>query len=83
MSPTWKQAVLNDANGAVFLAAEGRINIDAAAAIDGSAWRFRLDEHNKPYDDVDFIDQIITQATGNKQLLGTPIDPKQVYVVGD
>jgi hypothetical protein len=57
--------------------------IPAAALIDGSAWRFRMDEAGNPYDDVDFIDQLITQATANATLLGTKIDPNQVYVVGE
>ena len=84
LSPAWQTAVLNDANGAVLLSAEGRNNIPAAALIDGSAWRFRMDEAGAPYDDVDFIDQLITQATDNASpLLGTPIDPTQVYVVGE
>src|SRR5689334_19684783 len=34
LSAAWKAAVLNDANGAVLLSAEGRNNIPAAAAID-------------------------------------------------
>ena len=83
LSPAWKQAVLDDANGAVLLSAQGRNNLPPAAAIDGSAWRFRMDEAGAPYDDVDFIDQLITQATSNAMLVGTPIDPKQVYVVGE
>jgi poly(3-hydroxybutyrate) depolymerase len=83
LSPAWKQAVLNDTNGAVLLSAQGRNNIPDAAAIDGSAWRFRMDEAGRQYDDVDFIDQLITQATANDMLLGTPIDPNQVYVVGE
>lgn len=84
LSEAWQNAVLNDANGAVLLSAEGRNNIPEAALIDGSAWRFRMDEAGAPYDDVDFIDQLITQATGqNIMLLGTPIDPNQVYVVGE
>jgi poly(3-hydroxybutyrate) depolymerase len=83
LSPAWKQAVLADANGAVLLSAQGRNNLPPAAAIDGSAWRFRMDEAGAPYDDVDFIDQLITQATSNAMLVGTPIDPKQVYVVGE
>jgi predicted esterase len=78
----WKNAVLNDNNGAVLVAAEGRNNIPAAAAIDGSAWRFRMDEAGQPYDDVDFIDQLI-EAALNNNLLGTPINPAQVYVVGE
>jgi predicted esterase len=82
LSGTWKDAVLNDANGAVLLAAEGRNNIPAAAAIDGSAWRFRMDEAGQPYDDVDFIDQLI-EAALNNNLLGTTIDPAQIYVVGE
>ena len=50
LSAAWKAAVLNDANGAVLLSAQGRNNIPAAAAIDGSAWRFRMDEAGQPYD---------------------------------
>jgi len=83
LSAAWRQAVLEDANGAVLLSAQGRNNIPEAAAIDGSAWRFRMDEAGAPYDDVDFIDQLITKATGNDMLLGTPIDATQVYVVGE
>jgi len=82
LRPEWKNAVLDDANGAVLLSAQGRNQIPDAALIDGSAWRFRMDEAGKPYDDVDFIDQLITQATTN-MLLGTPIDPNQVYIVGE
>ena len=83
ISAAWRQAVLTDQNGAVFLSAQGRNNIPQAAAIDGSAWRFRMDEAGEPFDDVDFISQLITQATGNSALLGTRIDPAQVYVVGE
>jgi poly(3-hydroxybutyrate) depolymerase len=84
LSSAWTNAVLSDVNGAVLLSAEGRNNIPAAAAIDGSAWRFRMDETGDPYDDVDFIDHLITAATDNANpLLGTPIDPNQVYVVGE
>jgi predicted esterase len=85
LSAAWKDAVLNDANGAVLLSAQGRNNIPAAIAIngDGSAWRFRMDESGTPYDDIDFIDQIITQATASPALLGEKIDPSQVYVVGE
>ncbi|HEU5011696.1 MAG TPA: glycoside hydrolase family 44 protein [Roseiflexaceae bacterium] len=83
LSDAWKQAVLNDSNGAVLLAAEGRNNIPAAAAIDGSGWRFRMDETGRPYDDIDFINQLITQATAGSTLLGTTIDAQQVYVVGE
>lgn len=83
LSAAWQNAVLDDANGAVLLSAQGRNNIPAAAAIDGSAWRFRMDEAGAPYDDVDFIDQLITEATTNDTLLGTAIDPNQVYVVGE
>jgi poly(3-hydroxybutyrate) depolymerase len=83
LSAAWKNAVLDDANGAVLLSAQGRNNIPDAAAIDGSAWRFRMDEAGMPYDDVDFIDQLITAATANDTLLGTLIDPNQVYVVGE
>jgi poly(3-hydroxybutyrate) depolymerase len=82
LSAAWKDAVLNDANGAVLLSAQGRNNIPEAAAIDGSAWRFRMDEAGEPYDDVDFIDQLISEATAN-DMLGTPIDPNQVYLVGE
>jgi poly(3-hydroxybutyrate) depolymerase len=83
LSAAWEAAVLNDANGAVVLSAQGRNNIPAAAEIDGSAWRFRMDEAGAPYDDIDFIDQLITEATSNDMLLGTQIDPNQVYVVGE
>jgi poly(3-hydroxybutyrate) depolymerase len=83
LSAAWKQAVLNDPNGAVLLSAQGRNNIPAAAVIDGSAWRFRMDEAGAPYDDVDFIDQLISKASSSAMLLGTPIDPDQVYVVGE
>jgi poly(3-hydroxybutyrate) depolymerase len=83
LSAAWKQAVLNDVNGAVLLSAQGRNNIPDAAVIDGSAWRFRMDEGGDPYDDVDFIDQLITKATSNDMILGTPIDPNQVYLVGE
>jgi len=83
LSAAWKQAVLSDMNGAVLLSAQGRNNIPDAAAIDGSAWRFRMDEAGQPYDDVDFIDQLITQATASSALLGAQIDPGQVYVVGE
>ena len=62
LSAAWKQAVLNDANGAVLLSAQGRNNIPAAAAIDASAWRLRMDEMGQPYDDVDFI----FAATGHR-----------------
>ncbi len=83
LSAAWKSAVLADSLGAVLLSAEGRNNIPDAAAIDGSAWRYRMDEASQPYDDVDFINQLITQATdAGAPLLGTPIDPAQVYVVG-
>jgi poly(3-hydroxybutyrate) depolymerase len=84
LSAAWKNAVLQDANGAVLLSAEGRNNIPAAAAIDGSAWRFRMDEAGRQYDDIDFIDQLITAATDNANpLLGVLIDPNQVYIVGE
>src|SRR5207237_4216517 len=53
LSAAWKNAVLNDSNGAVLLSAQGRNNIPDAAAIDGSGWRFRMDEAGQPYDDVD------------------------------
>lgn len=82
LSATLKQAVLNDTGGTVLLAAEGRNNIPAAAAIDGSAWRFRMDESGAPYDDVDFIDQLIDAASAGAELLGTPIDPAQIYLIG-
>jgi predicted esterase len=82
LSAAWKSAVLSDANGAVLLSAQGRNNIPAAVAIDGSAWRFRMDEAGREYDDIDFINQIITEATTNN-LLGTSIDPDQVYLVGE
>jgi hypothetical protein len=75
--------VLNDPNGAVLLSAQGRNNIPAAAAIDGSAWRFRMDEAGRPYDDVDFIQQIIKEATGGDTLLGAKIPVDQVYAVGE
>lgn len=83
LSAAWKDAVLNDANGAVLLSAQGRNNIPEAAAIDGSAWRFRMDESGQPYDDVDFIDQLITKATTDNTFLGADIDPAQVYLVGE
>lgn len=83
LSAAWKNAVLNDVNGAVLLSAQGRNNIPAAAVIDGSAWRFRMDEAGRPYDDVDFIDQLITTATTNPAFLGTAIDSNQVYLVGE
>jgi len=83
LSAAWKNAVLDDANGAVLLSAQGRNNIPEAAVIDGSAWRFRMDEAGAPYDDVDFIDQLITQATANDRHLGSLIEPNQVYVVGE
>jgi poly(3-hydroxybutyrate) depolymerase len=83
ISPTWRQAVLNDADGAVFLSAQGRNNIPPAAAIDGAAWRFRMDEAGREYDDIDFINQLITEATAGTTLLGTAIDPAQVYLVGE
>ncbi len=47
LSAAWKQAVLNDANGAVLLSAQGRNNIPAAAPLT-SAWRFRMDEAGEP-----------------------------------
>jgi predicted esterase len=85
LSPAWKSAVLNDANGAVLISAQGRNNIPEAIAIngDGSAWRFRMDESGTPYDDVDFINELITKATASNQLLGATINPSQVYVVGE
>ena len=83
ISAAWRQAVLADTSGAVLLSAQGRNNIPSAAAIDGSAWRFRMDEAGAAYDDVDFIAQLITAATANTTLLGTAIDPQQVYLVGE
>jgi predicted esterase len=83
LSMGWKNAILNDSNGAVLVSAQGRNQIPAAAAIDGSAWRFRMDEAGKPYDDVDFIDQLMTEATAGPALFGATIDPNQVYVVGE
>ncbi len=83
LSTAWKHAVLQDPNGAVLLSAQGRNNIPAAAAIDESAWRFRMDEAGAPYDDIDFIAQIITRATTGTSLLGTAINPDQIYVVGE
>jgi poly(3-hydroxybutyrate) depolymerase len=83
LSAAWKQAVLNDANGAVLLSAQGRNNIPAAAAIDASAWRLRMDEMGQPYDDVDFIFALRVTATADDKLLGTKIDWNQVYVVGE
>jgi predicted esterase len=83
LSAAWKAAVLNDSNGAVLLSAQGRNNIPAAAVIDGSAWRFRMDEAGRPYDDTDFINAIITQATASAALLGAAINPQQVYLVGE
>src|SRR5579859_4681369 len=82
LSTAWKNAVLSDTNGAVLLSAQGRNNIPDAAAIDGSAWRFRMDEAGHPYDDIDFINQLISQALASN-LLGVPIDPAQIYVVGE
>ncbi len=85
LSTAWRQAVLSDANGAVLLSPQGRnqINDPLANGRDGSAWRFRMDESGQPYDDVDFIDQLIDSATAGEQLLGASIDPQQVYVVGE
>ena len=83
LSEAWKSAVLNDDNGAVLLSAQGRNNIPAAAAIDGSGWRFRMDESGQPYDDVDFINQLIIKATANTALLGMAIDPNKIYAVGE
>ena len=83
ISAAWRAAVLSDAGGAVLLSAQGRNNIPAAAAIDGSAWRFRMDEGGKRYDDVDFIDQLIAKAIGDASFLGAAIDPSQVYLVGE
>lgn len=82
LSARWKDAVLNDDNGAVLLSANGRNTIPDAAAIDGSAWRFRMDEAGRPYDDIDFINQLIDAALNNN-LLNTPIDPAQIYAVGE
>jgi predicted esterase len=81
LSAAWKSAVLNDANGAVLLSAEGRNNIPATNS-GTTAWRFRMDETGAPYDDVDFIDTVINAAL-NDNLLGAVIDPAQVYVVGE
>lgn len=83
LSEGWKNAVLNDANGAVLLSADGRNNIEESADIDDSAWRFRMDEAGRKYDDIDFINQLITLATIDDTLLGTKIDPNQVYLVGE
>lgn len=83
LSSAWQSAVLNDANGAVLLSAQGRNNIPAACATDCSAWRFRMDESGKPYDDIDFINQLITQATTSDLFLNAHIDPNQVYAVGE
>jgi poly(3-hydroxybutyrate) depolymerase len=83
LSTAWKNAVLDDPNGAVLLSAQGRNQIPEAALIDGSAWRFRMDEAGAPYDDVDFINQLIIEATNSELFLGTQIDPDQVYVVGE
>ncbi|NJM08747.1 hypothetical protein HC891_24990, partial [Candidatus Gracilibacteria bacterium] len=81
LSAAWKSAVLNDANGAVLLAAEGRNNIPETFS-GSTAWRFRMDEAGTAYDDVDFIDQVIAAAK-DENLLGTAIDPAQIYVVGE
>lgn len=83
LSQDWQDAILNDSNGAVLVSAQGRNQIPDAAVIDGSAWRFRMDEAGRPYDDIDFINQLITQATSGTTLFGTTIDPNQVYVVGE
>lgn len=83
ISAAWRAAVLSDSGGAVLLSAQGRNNIPEAAAIDGSAWRFRMDEAGRSYDDVDFLHDLITQATASEVLLGEKIDPQQVYVVGE
>ncbi|MEI8165870.1 MAG: hypothetical protein WCG26_05805, partial [Chloroflexales bacterium] len=80
LSAAWKTAVLNDANGAVLLSAQGR---NIYGLTDGSAWRFRMDEGGTPYDDVDFIAELMKQATASNALLGATIDPRQVYVVGE
>jgi poly(3-hydroxybutyrate) depolymerase len=82
LSGAWKDAVLNDNNGAVLLSAQGRNNIPEAAVIDGSGWRFRMDEAGREYDDIDFIAQLIDEAL-NANRLGTQIDPDQVYLVGE
>lgn len=78
---SWRDTITNDNNGAVIVAPQGRNNIGEAVAIDGSAWRFRMDEAGRPYDDIDFIQTIIDQSLGNN-LLGTTIDPARVYLVG-
>jgi poly(3-hydroxybutyrate) depolymerase len=83
LSDAWMNAVLNDPNGAVLLSAQGRNNIPDAAKIDGSAWRFRMDESGRSYDDVDFMDQLIWEATTTDTLLGTHINADQVYLVGE
>ncbi len=83
LSAAWKNAVLNDANGAVLLSAQGRNNIPAACNIDCSGWRFRMDETTKPYDDIDFINVLIDKATSDDAFLGAHINPNQVYAVGE
>ena len=83
LSAAWQNAVLNDNNGAVLLSAQGRNNIPAAADIDGSGWRFRMDEAGREYDDIDFINQIIDQAIADPNFLGTAIDPNKIYAVGE
>jgi len=83
LSAAWQNAVLQDSNGAVLVSAQGRNNIPDACAIDCSAWRFRMDETGTPYDDIDFIHQLITRATTDDTFLNAHIDPNQVYVVGE
>src|SRR5438093_13279105 len=51
LSAAWRAAVLNDANGAILLSAQGHNNIPDACALDCSAWRFRMDESGRAYDD--------------------------------
>jgi predicted esterase len=82
LSAAWKNAVLNDSNGAVLVSAQGRNKIPAANS-GSTAWDFRMDKSGQPYDDVDFINQLIDEATANATLLGSPINPDQVYVVGE
>ena len=83
LSPAWQSAVLSDASGAVLLSAQGRNRTPAAAQTGSTAWQFRMDQSGQLYDDVDFINQLITQATASSALLGTRIAPNQVYVVGE
>lgn len=82
LTAAWKDAVLNDSNGAVLLSAQGRNNIPEARLIDGSGWRFRMDEAGREYDDIDFINQLIDSALNNN-LLSAQIDPDQIYLVGE